>query len=194
MLKGFKEFITRGNVIDLAVAVVIGAAFTALVKSVTDGIVQPIIASFGSHQANLGGLNHRIHQSNPATLININGVLTAAINFVIIAAVVYFLIVMPMTRLLALRKKGEEPESAAPAEDVLLLQEIRDLLRERPLQPAGAQPGAAAQYPNGQYPNAQLPNSQYPTQQYPSPQPPNPQRPNQQYPGEQYPGQHYPRA
>ncbi len=129
MLKGFRDFIMRGNVVDLAVAVVIGAAFGAVVTSFTGNIVNPLIAAAGG--ANVNGLGFQIVADNPKTVVDIGAVITAVINFVIIAAVVYFVIVTPMNKLAELRKRGEAPEPAAPAEDVLLLQEIRDLLRQR---------------------------------------------------------------
>ncbi|GAA3630528.1 large-conductance mechanosensitive channel protein MscL [Kineosporia mesophila] len=134
MIKGFKEFIMRGNVMELAIAVVIGTAFSAVVTSVTKGVVQPLIASVGS--ANVGGMNFEIRPKVPdnATLVDLNGVLTSLLNFLIVAAVVYFLVVVPMNALMERRRRGEEPEPATPAEDILLLQEIRDLLRDRPMQ------------------------------------------------------------
>ena len=141
MIKGFKDFILRGNVVDLAVAVAIGAAFTAIVTAFTKGVIQPLIASVGSAQSGLGGLNFQIRHGNAATRVDLNGVVTAALNFVIVAAVIYFLIVVPMNLLLARRRRGEEPAPAAPPEDVVLLQEIRDLLRERPLNPGPGQQG-----------------------------------------------------
>jgi large conductance mechanosensitive channel len=132
MIKGFKEFILRGNVVDLAIAVVIGAAFATIVTAFTKGIIQPLIASVGSGDPGAGGLNFQIRSSNEATMVDINGLLTAVINFLIVAAVIYFLIVVPMNLLLERRRRGEEPEPSAPAEDIVLLQEIRDLLRDRP--------------------------------------------------------------
>ncbi len=65
------------------------------------------------------------------SLINIGGVVNALINFVIVAAAVYFFVVVPVNQLMERRKRGEEPEVEAPSEDIVLLQEIRDLLRER---------------------------------------------------------------
>lgn len=127
MLKGFKDFILRGNVIDLAVAVVIGGAFTAIVTAFTDHIVNPLIAVLGG--ANVDGLAFRIIPENEATLMDFGAVITAAINFLMVAAVVYFVLIMPMNKLANMRKKGEEPEPEAPSEDILLLQEIRDLLK-----------------------------------------------------------------
>ncbi|WP_083319070.1 large-conductance mechanosensitive channel protein MscL [Corynebacterium sp. HMSC04H06] len=127
MLKGFKDFILRGNVIELAIAVIIGSAFTAIVTAITDSLIQPLINSFGS--AEVGGLAFQIKADDPTTRIDLGAVITAAINFLIIAAVVYFLIVMPMNKLAeaAKRRKGIDPEEATPTTDDLLI-EIRDLL------------------------------------------------------------------
>lgn len=123
MLKGFKEFLSRGNIVDLSTAVVIGTAFTALVTQFTDSIIKPLINRIGvNQQSNLGVL--RIGIGGGQT-IDLNNVLSAAINFVIIAAVVYFLVVLPYT---TLRKRGQ----VEPADDaqVVLLTEIRDLLAQ----------------------------------------------------------------
>ena len=128
MLKGFKDFLMRGNVIDLAVAVIIGTAFTAIVKAIADYFINPLIAAIGG--ANVNGLGFRLVGSNPKTLIDFGAIITAAINFIIIAGVVYFVIVLPMQRIQARRKRGEEPGPAEPT-DVELLAEIRDLLREQ---------------------------------------------------------------
>ena len=127
MIKGFKDFLLRGNVVDLAVAVVIGTAFATVVKAFTDGIIKPILTAAGS--AGSSGFGPTLRAGNRATLVDIGALLAAAINFVMVAAVVYFVIEVPMTRLRTLRKEGIEPEPTAPAEDILLLQEIRDLLK-----------------------------------------------------------------
>ncbi|MCV2395776.1 large conductance mechanosensitive channel protein MscL [Actinotalea sp. M2MS4P-6] len=128
MLKGFKDFIMRGNVVDLAVAVVIGAAFGAVVASVVDGFLNPLIAAvFG--QPDLTNLWDITLREGTAPL-QIGVVLNAALNFALIAAAVYFIVVLPMNTLAARRKKAEEApvEPEAPAADIQLLTEIRDLL------------------------------------------------------------------
>lgn len=126
MLKGFKDFLFRGNIVDLAVAVVIGTAFTALVTAVTDAFINPILASLGGVDAQ--GLGFRIRGDNPNTFIDIGGFINAVITFLIIAAVVYFVFVVPSRRLLERLQRGQEPEPEGPTEDVLLLREIRDAL------------------------------------------------------------------
>lgn len=133
MIKGFRDFITRGNVLDLAVAVVIGTAFTAVVTSVVENLINPVIAAIGSPDT--GGLATPLRDFPEAT-INWGAIVTALINFFIIAAVVYAVFVAPMNRYRKLRARGDEDEPGAPPEDVLLLQEIRDLLRSQQGQPA----------------------------------------------------------
>lgn len=124
MLKGFKEFLSRGNIVDLSVAVVIGTAFTALVTKFTDSILQPLISrigadkntEYGALQIDIGG----------GQTIDLNVVLSAFINFILVAAVVYFLVVMPYNRL---RKKGEVEQ--ADDTELAVLTEIRDLLADQ---------------------------------------------------------------
>ncbi|WP_034269645.1 large-conductance mechanosensitive channel protein MscL [Haloechinothrix halophila] len=131
MLKGFKEFLLRGNVVDLAVAVVIGTAFVAIVTAFTESIIQPLINAIGGSDATQG-LGFHVLSDNPATFINIGNVINAAINFAVIAAVVYFLIVVPVKHMQERRERakqaGEEPVAPTEAE---LLTEIRDLLRQQ---------------------------------------------------------------
>lgn len=125
MLKGFKDFLMRGNVIDLAVAVVIGAAFTAIVTAFTSNFINPIVALLGGD--NVQGLSYQLNDSNAKTLIDFGAIITAVINFAIVAAVVYFLLVLPMNKLKERRERGKEAGPSEPT-DVELLKEIRDLL------------------------------------------------------------------
>jgi large conductance mechanosensitive channel len=134
MIKGFKDFILRGNVIDLAVAVVIGAAFATIVTAFTDKIVNPIIASLGGANANGLGFSIRGGKLATKTFVDIGAVITAAINFVIVAAVIYLVLVVPMNKLAERRKRGEAPVESVPTEDIVLLKEIRDLLAARSTQ------------------------------------------------------------
>lgn len=129
VLKGFKDFLMRGNVIDLAVALIIGLAFTAIVTAFTDGLIKPLINAIGGSEA-AKGLGFNILSSNDATFMDFGSVINAVINFVIIAAVVYFLIVLPVQRIQERRKRGMEPGPSEPT-DVELLTEIRDLLRQQ---------------------------------------------------------------
>jgi len=126
MLKGFKEFLLRGNIVDLAVAVVIGTAFTALVTKFTESVINPLIASTGGGDVG-SGLGFAVKDGDPATFINIGEVINAIITFVIIAAVVYFLVVVPMKKIQDRRAAGVEAPEEVP-EDIALLREIRDSL------------------------------------------------------------------
>jgi large conductance mechanosensitive channel len=124
MIRGFKDFILRGNVVDLAVAVVIGSAFGAVVTSFVDSFIRPLIElvpAIGSD----GGW-----EIKSGVVLAYGDFLTAVVTFLAIATVVYFLLVLPMNTLAARRKKGQEPEPAKPSEDILLLQQIRDALVE----------------------------------------------------------------
>jgi large conductance mechanosensitive channel len=124
VLKEFREFLLRGNVIDLAVAVVIGAAFGAVVTSFVEDLLTPLIAALGG-EPDFGGLAFTINESR----FRYGEFVNAVISFVIIAGAVFFLVVKPVNTLMARRKAGEVPEPDAVAEDVVLLGEIRDLLK-----------------------------------------------------------------
>ncbi|WP_051683835.1 large conductance mechanosensitive channel protein MscL [Blastococcus sp. URHD0036] len=130
MFKGFKDFLLRGNVVELAVAVVIGAAFTALVSQFTASFLEPLIALVGG-----GGLEGGTFIIN-GQVFDWAAFVNAVITFVITAAVVYFLVVLPLNKLMERRKRGEEAGPAEPTQ-VELLVEIRDLLRAQ----QGAGPG-----------------------------------------------------
>jgi large conductance mechanosensitive channel len=131
MLKGFKDFILRGNVVDLAVAVVIGAAFATIVTAFTDSIIKPLINAITP--ASSPGLGVTLIAGKDSTYVDFAAVITAAINFVIVAAVIYFAIVLPVNVIQERRRRGEEAGPAEPTE-VELLAEIRDLLsaQQRP--------------------------------------------------------------
>lgn len=131
MLKGFKDFILRGNVIELSIAVVVGTAFTSLVSAFTANIVNPIIAAAGGVET--GRLGFFIWPGNDETFVNIGAVITAFITFMITAAVVYFIFVAPMNRINHMVKKRlatAEPEEKPLPADTALLAEIRDLLAQ----------------------------------------------------------------
>ncbi|ORB74582.1 large-conductance mechanosensitive channel protein MscL [Mycobacterium scrofulaceum] len=140
MFKGFKEFLSRGNIVDLAVAVVIGTAFTALVTKFTDSIITPLINRIGvKQQSDVGILKIGI---GGGQTIDLNILLSAAINFVLIAAVVYFFVVLPYN---TLRKRGEV-EQADDAQ-IVLLTEIRDLLAQSDGDSSGKHGGATTTTP-----------------------------------------------
>ena len=121
MLKEFGDFIRRGNVLDLAVAVIIGAAFGMIITSLVDDILMPLIGLL------LGGIDFTslAIQVGDAS-VNYGNFIQAVVNFLIIAFVI-FLIVRTVNRM----EKKEEAAPAAPPEEVVLLREIRDLLRRQ---------------------------------------------------------------
>lgn len=130
MLKGFRDFIMRGNVIDLAVAVVIGAAFTAIVTSFTQNLLDPLIASLGN--PDVSGLGFHIRPGDDSTFLDFGAVITAIVNFLIVAAVIYFALVLPMNKLQEIQKRKQDVDPEEPeATEVQLLSEIRDLLADK---------------------------------------------------------------
>ncbi|MGN8026573.1 large conductance mechanosensitive channel protein MscL [Microbacterium sp. 22242] len=134
MIKGFKEFILRGNVIDLAVAVVIGAAFSAIVDTVVKGLINPLIAFFFSAK-DLNGLVWDVtNLQGSHTTFAYGSIIGAIINFLAVAVVVYFAFVMPMNhfkeRQAAKAGVNEEKPEPLPTEQELLIQ-IRDLLEQQ---------------------------------------------------------------
>ena len=124
----FKDFILRGNVVDLAVAVVIGAAFGAVVTALVKDLLTPLIAAvFG--KPDFSALTFTIHKSK----FFYGDFLNAVISFLSIAAAVFFFVVKPVNFVLERRKRamaaGAEPEPASLSDEALLLTEIRDLLQ-----------------------------------------------------------------
>ena len=129
MLKGFKDFIMKGNVLDLAVAVIIGAAFTTVVNALVNSVLMPFISGL------VGSPNF-----DSFAAVDFNGnqiqfgvLLTAVVNFLLIAAAVYFVIVLPMNKMIERRNRrlGITPEHSADPQ-VMLLTEIRDALTSQP--------------------------------------------------------------
>ncbi len=126
----FKSFILKGNVVDLAVGVVIGTAFGEVVKSVVKDLITPLIGMFG------GKPDFSAVHLGP---LLVGSFINAALSFVILAAVIFFLVIKPINLLMAMAKKKAEAAPAEPApipDDVKLLMEIRDLLKQSP----GAKP------------------------------------------------------
>lgn len=127
MIDEFKRFLFRGNVVDLAVAVVIGTAFTAIVNAVVAGLITPLVGMVFSKD--FSAMTFEVNGSTFAygTVIN------AVLQFVSVAAVVFFVIVKPMQAMAARRARGEEPteDTPAPSDEAVLLAEIRDLLSQR---------------------------------------------------------------
>ncbi|MGN9811242.1 large conductance mechanosensitive channel protein MscL [Micromonospora sp. BQ11] len=138
MLKGFKDFILRGNVVDLAVGIVIGAAFTGLVTAFTNSFLKPIIKLIGGGAGDFAGA-WKVSEDNFITWAEF---VNALITFLLTAAVLYFLVVFPMNKLAERRHRGEEPPPKAPSEEVKLLTEIRDALVAAGHSTPGQQRGA----------------------------------------------------
>lgn len=145
---GFKKFLMRGNVVDLAVAVVIGAAFTAVVTAFVKGMINPVVGAFGTK--NLDGYTTCIKgpcgvdAKGQATGVQLlwGSVLGATLTFLITAAVVYFLLVLPLNHMMERRKRALGHAGEKELSDTELLVEIRDLLAAR------LNPEAEANQPN----------------------------------------------
>jgi large conductance mechanosensitive channel len=129
VIKGFRDFLMRGNVVDLAVAVVIGAAFGAVVAAFATDFIGGIIGAIGG-SPDFGDAGFTVNDSK----IVYGSTINALIYFVIVAAAVYFFVVVPMQKLAERRKRGEETDTPAPSDEAVLLTEIRDLLsaQQRP--------------------------------------------------------------
>ncbi|QOQ38257.1 large conductance mechanosensitive channel protein MscL [Trueperella pecoris] len=122
MLKGFKEFISRGNVLDLAVGVIIAGAFSAIVTALNEKLLMPLIgAIFGKPNFDQIWTIHL----NGATILP-GAVITQAVNFLIVAAAIYFFIVVPMNKII--KKPQTTEEAPVKTDEAILLEEIRDLL------------------------------------------------------------------
>jgi large conductance mechanosensitive channel len=126
MLKGFRDFLMRGNVVDLAVAVIIGAAFGGVVSAFADDFIGGLIGAIGG-SPDFGSAGVTINGSK----VIYGSTVTALINFAIIAAVIYFIVVVPMTRLQTRLSRDADAETPAPSDEAKLLTEIRDAIRER---------------------------------------------------------------
>ncbi|WP_454167199.1 large conductance mechanosensitive channel protein MscL [Microbacterium lacticum] len=135
MIKGFKDFILRGNVIDLAVAVVIGAAFSALVNTVVEAIINPVLALFMKQDAG-GNIGFTVQGLYGEVTFPIGNLITAIVTFLVTALVVYLVFVYPMNtwkeRQAAKAGVDQTKEEPLPTEQELLIQ-IRDLLQDRKL-------------------------------------------------------------
>ena len=130
MIQGFKEFISKGNALDLAVAVIIGAAFTPIVTAITDVIMGIIGAVVGKPNFD-SVLQFTINGSDP---IQPGTIITAVVNFLLVATAVYFAIVVPMNKIKATTAKKEdavEEAPAVPSTEEQPLTEIRDLLANK---------------------------------------------------------------
>ena len=127
MLKGFKDFLMRGNVIDLAVAVVVGAAFSQVIQGFLQGLINPLIAAVAGRTDLQSVGTFTLNDAR----FSIGLVLAPLVNFLLVGAVIYLIVVMPLNKLAERRARGVEPETEAPSAEVALLTEIRDSLRAR---------------------------------------------------------------
>ncbi|MGY6497266.1 MAG: large conductance mechanosensitive channel protein MscL [Microcella sp.] len=147
MLKGFKEFILRGNVVELAVAVVIGAAFTGVVNAIVGAVINPAIGALFDAESLAEAFPVVIPTtSGGEATIFFGAVIAAILQFVIVAAVVYFALVLPINTLkrhAEERRKAGEPAVSedTPPTEAELLAEIRDLLAA---QRGGASPSGSS--------------------------------------------------
>lgn len=126
MLREFRQFIMRGNIVDLAVAVILGAAFGVVVSSFTDGVLMAFVAAIVG-EPNFDSVTFEVGDG----MIQIGTFLTALVNFVIIAAAL-FLILKAMEKAMSTRRKDDaDADTPAPSDEAVLLTEIRDLLASR---------------------------------------------------------------
>jgi large conductance mechanosensitive channel len=132
MHKGFRDFLMRGNVVDLAVAVIIGVAFGAAVAAFATDFIGGIIGAIGG-TPDFGNAGVTVNDSK----IVYGSTVNALINFVIVAAAVYFVVVVPMQALAARRAGAADVDTPAPSNEAVLLTEIRDLLAAQSLRPGG---------------------------------------------------------
>jgi large conductance mechanosensitive channel len=141
-MSGFRDFVAKGNVLDLAVAVIIGAAFATIVASLTDDIIMPVIGwlfgglDFSSYFIRLGAIpagyagdpnNYAALKEAGVPMIGYGQFVTAVVAFIILAFVIYQLV-----RMAARLNRAAAPEAAGPSEELLVLREIRDALKARP--------------------------------------------------------------
>lgn len=133
MIEEFKKFLFRGNIVDLAVAVILGGAFALVVKAFTDGVVSPLIGLVAGQNFNTLTITLKEGTiTDPPVVLAYGSVITAAFNFVLTALVIFFIIVKPMQVLQERRARGETTDDTpAPSDETVLLTEIRDLLRAR---------------------------------------------------------------
>jgi large conductance mechanosensitive channel len=132
MIKGFRDFLMRGNVVDLAVAVIIGAAFGAVVAAFSTDFIGGIIGAIGG-TPDFGNAGVTVNDSK----IVYGSTVNALINFVIVAAAIYFVVVVPLQALASRRAGATDAETPAPSDEAMLLTEIRDLMATQGGRPGG---------------------------------------------------------
>lgn len=123
-INGFKEFVARGNAMELAVGVVIGAAFTAVVNAIVEQFINPLVAGLAGEPNFDDVLAFKLGNA----LVQPGAVITAFVNFLLVALAVYVIIVIPMNKL---NRKKDADDDAKPDEQLIVLSEIRDLMKEQ---------------------------------------------------------------
>jgi large conductance mechanosensitive channel len=126
MIKEFRNFLMRGNIVELAVAVIVGTAFALVVKSLNDNLLTPIVAMIGGKR----DFSSLVFSINGAQF-RYGAFLTDALSFVLTAAAVFFFVVHPINTIVARRRRDDIAEPAETPEEIELLREIRDALRAR---------------------------------------------------------------
>ena len=126
MIDEFKEFVLRGNVLDMAIGVIVGGSFTSIVTALTTDFINPLINCIGGTE-----VKGRLEIFDTGNYIEWGHFITAIINFLIIAAILFCMLKAINKLLVVGRKKKEEEEAETKAADILLLEEIRDLLKEK---------------------------------------------------------------
>lgn len=129
MLKGFKDFMMQGNVVDLATAVVIGTAFGAVVNALVDNVLMRLIAQLFTDEPDFDAFGEVVLPGLDGPPMQFGVLLTAVVNFVLIAAAIYFVIIMPMNKMIEARNKALGEPEVEEEENITLLKEIRDQLR-----------------------------------------------------------------
>lgn len=124
MFQGFKEFVSRGNAMEMAVGIVIGVAFSGVVDAVVDGLINPLVGGLFGHP----NFDNVLSFEFGSATVMPGMILTQLVNFLLVAFAIYYIIVVPMNKLAEHRAKGNEPAEEEVEEDVVLLREIRDLL------------------------------------------------------------------
>ncbi|TLP77165.1 large conductance mechanosensitive channel protein MscL [Nesterenkonia sphaerica] len=155
MIKGFLDFIKQGNVVDLAVAVVLGTAFGAVIHALVENVLMPLVGQLFAQEPDFDALFAVTLPGFEGPPMRFGVLLTAVVNFLLIAAAIYVVVIVPMNRMIAARRArlgaaAEEPD----AEDIALLKEIRDHLR---VQAEAANPAAFSASADREHPTAAQP-------------------------------------
>ncbi|MDO5728774.1 MAG: large conductance mechanosensitive channel protein MscL [Actinomycetaceae bacterium] len=130
MLQGFKKFISRGNAIDLAVGMVVGAAFTGVVTAIVEKVLDPFVAGLVGKPNFDSVLAFTIGTGENTATVQPGAVLTALVNFLLVSFALYIFVIVPMNAWAERSAAGDEPAEESPSPELSVLAEIRDLLAE----------------------------------------------------------------